>query len=425
MDVETLVTLHCLVLTWLAFQAAKDASSVVNGDSGDSVNGDSGDPVNADSGDPVNAFAASSQLPFLITGLQQTVLDGQPSLLVAVQWKKGKSCNGLAGSACNCSEKAFHHGSPEKAPSFHHGSPEKAPSFHHGSPEKAPSFHRTRSGSCSIAEDCDEMEGLLSSITLRSVLKPFLSMPSISDAITSSAISALNPVLMLSLGSLFSYQGDTSPLTTPVSFYWSSLYHPSSLPSKESLKSTNTTDTTVCTLNHTALGNPHLLYTVLSRVFASGLDLAGVRLLYGENSGPPSFLELTRSQADGPCGPLLPTLALALRGPNAVYGWTGVIGPDDSALAKVTDPTSVSAIFGRGLVHAVKNPYQSLAALAKWFGGRACLKTGTVFGMSDARTKSERRKRQRVRFSESESEDSISSPLPDVLFPPLISNPLA
>lgn len=362
LDIDTLVVLHCLVLTWLMYQATVDCSQSCTLASGNCVG---------------EAFS-TTKLPFRIAGLQQTVLDGQPSLLVAIQEEDGgKSCSGKA----------------------------------------------TTNGSDMPHERYCEMEGILSIITLRAVLQPFLSLSTISDAISSSVISTLSGALSHPLSSLFGYQDDITPFTTPISFYWSSVYHPSSLPCDESLKSVSTTNTTVCTLSHASLGNPHFIYTVLSRVFSRGLDLAGIRLLFGEQSGSVLQVNSNRFQADVPHGEMLPTLALALRGPDAIYGWVDAVGPDDSALAKVTDPMSLSAVFGPGLVHTVKSPYQSTAALAKWFGGRACLKSGAVFGMSDAHTKSERRKRQRVRFSESESEDSIiSPPVSDMLFPPLISN---
>lgn len=370
LDIEALVVLHCLVLTWLVHQAAVDCSEAP-GDR-NLASGDSSSPPTL------------AELPFAITGLQQTVLDGQPCLLVAVQ-DRGTS-------------KTVSHESP---------------------------LPSSKSSDLDLfSEDCEEMEALLSDITLQAVLQPFLSLPALSDSIPSSILSSIGrDVSDLPLISLFSYHDHITPFTTPVSFYWGSLYHSSSLPSDESLKSTNAINTTVCVLKHASLGNAHLIYTVLIRAFSIGLDLAGVRLLFEEWKN--SLLSSEPPDPQTHCGEMRPVLALALRGPDAVYGWMDVLGPDDSALARLTDPTSISAVFGSNLVSAVRNPYQSAVSLAKWFGGRACLKTGTVFGMSDARTKSERRKRQRVRFSESESEDGmmISSPLlPEVLLPPIISN---
>lgn len=378
LNIDALVVLHCLVLTWLMHQAA----------------------VRPDSKDI---------LPFHVVGLQQTLLEGHLSLLVALHSKSGaKSIDHVEetvfnGSAAGCFSQRG----------------------------------RVISESEVMSEECEEMEEFLSSTLLCSILKPILSSP-ISDAIPSSLMLSLKPVLSLPLTSLFSYQDDITPLTTPLSFYWSSIYHLSSLSSNESLESASPTDTTVTTLDHTSLSNPHLVYTVLSRVFSSGFDLAGLRLLFMRTDGDSKqslspFDSNPPPPSPPPPGVVIPILALALRGPNAVSVWADVVGPEDSTLARVTDPTSLSAVFGfssaregggSGLVRAVvRNAYQTSTALAKWFGGRACLKTATVFGMSDARTKSERRKRQRVRFSESESEDGISSPLPDMMaFPPLISN---
>ena len=366
-DTETLVAFHCLVLTWLTSQAASDCST----------------PLGDVGGAAVNPAPPLAELPFRITGLQQTVLDGQPSFLVAVH---------VAGG-------------PTVAAAGRKGAPPP------GSPSKA-----------DLAPD--EVESFLASVTIGTVLNPLLSNQAISDAISPSVLSAMRLSFSQPLTTILGYQDDLSALSTPVSFYWNSIYHLSSLPSNESLKSSHSINTTVCTLN---LGHAHLVYSVLQRAFSSGLDIAGARLLFGEQSRSVSFIE-SHHPPSSPGGPVAvgdtipPTLALALRGPNAVYRWMEEVGPDDSALAKVTDPTSISALFGPGLVHAVRTPYQSSAALAKWFGGRACLRSGTIFGMSDARTKSERRKRQRVRFSGSESEDSISSPLPDVMFPPIVSN---
>ena len=370
---DALVVLHCLVLTWLVHQATIDSSEMPPGQGDEELAGRGGDAC----GPPMLV-----KLPFHITGLQQTVLDGQPSLLVAIQGKGARSCENMSDDS-----------------------------------------NMASSESSNLDLLSENLEAFLSAVTLQSVLQPFLSLPSFSDDIPSSILSSLSRSASdFSLASLFSYHDHITPFTTPVSFYWGSLYHHTSLPSDESLKSASAVNTTVCALKHTSLGNPYLVYTVLSRAFSIGLDLVGVRLLFGEWSG--SLLSTDSINSHICSSEIKPVLALALRGPNAVYGWRDVLGPDDNALAKVTDPTSISAVFGSNLVSAMRSPYQSPVALAKWFGGRACLKTGAVFGMSDARTKSERRKRQRVRFSESESEDGmILSPLlPDVLLPPIISN---
>ncbi len=349
LDMDSQLVLHCLVLTWLVCRAATDchkpqAAKEAEGEGGSEKSG-------------------LLKPPFRITGLQQTVLDGQLSLLIAVWMSENEPSN---------------------------------------------------------SDDSKEIDDFLAKVTLQEFLQPLLSLDSISNSIPTLCSSSLNSVLLQPLSSLFSFQADVSPLTTPISFYWYSMYHLSALPSSESLKASNRVSTTICTLNSTALFNAQLVFSLFHRVLSSGLDLAGLRLLFGdqENTVPhPKSQQSSNTDHEV-------SLALALRGPNAVYSWVDVVGPEDSALAKVTDPSSISAVFGSGMVHTIRTPYQLNAALAKWFGGRACLKTGTVYGTSDPYTKSERRKRQRVRFSESESEDSISisSPLPDVIFPRLICN---
>ena len=341
---DTQITLHCLVLTWLVCQAAAGYSGVTQ--------------------------VESSTLPFRIAGFQQTVLDGHPVILIAIQAKEEKPHDGSTVDLAD--------------------------------------------------EDSKEMENFLTNTSIQSLLQPLLADESISSAASLSELASWNALLAQRLSVLFAYQDDISPFTSPVSFYWHSAYHPSNLPSAESLKSTDSISTTLCALSTASLHNPYFIFSVFLQIFTNGLDLAGLRLLFEADTTNISLIQSRSSPtADNEAPPIV---ALALRGPDAVHHWMNVVGPDDSSLAKVTDPNSISALFGPGLLWTVKSPYQCPAALAKWFGGRACLKTGTIFGMSDPHTKSERRKRQRVRFSESESEDSISSPLPDLIFPPLISN---
>ncbi len=310
------------------------------------------------------------QVPFQITGLQQMVLDGNSCILIAIQEE-----------SIDCSE------DDDSRP---------------------------------IRESV--INEFLYSVSLERVLQPLLNDGSISSR---SSLSALRPVLSKPLSLLFTYQEDTSPLTNPISFYWHSTYHLSCLPSTEALKSQNELTTTMCVLNYTSLSNPFLVFSVFQQILTNGLDIAGVRLLYGELDTSISSMESSLSSTSN-CDASKDSVALvlALRGPNAVYHWSDRVGPSDSALAKITDPSSLTALFGSQLISTIRTPYRSMAALAKWFGGRACLKTATIFGISDSQTKLERRKRQRVRFSESESEDGIFSlPIVDTaVFPPLILN---
>ena len=321
--------------------------------------------------------------PFRITGMQQTILDGSPAIIVGVALPQGKG-------------------------------------QHEPHPLNGSISVKSSEAQAEADLPCRQLESILSEMKLRDALGAFLESSAVRDSIPLTSLQQIEASLDLPLSSIFSAHEDHTPLTTPTSFYWHSRYHPSHLPGKESLKSHTRLQTTVCTLGPQALSEPSIIFSLLQRIYHSGLDLAGMRLVFGESAscvdttGPPCRASSIHS----------PTLALAIRGPDALYTWLEVCGPEDSALAQITDPLSLSALFGSHgkMVHCVRTPYRVTAAVAKWFGGRACLKTGSVLGVSDFRTKSERRKRQRVRFSESESEDSLPSPLPDVAFPPLVSN---
>ena len=354
--------LNTLLLTWLATTAAVSATkgAVVNGRV----------PSNSEEPSPCSA-------PFRITGMQQTVLDGNPVITLGVATPQGR--------------KGTHDSS-----------------------------HISRGG-----ESFNQgLEIFLQKTTLAEFIHPLLDCSTVSKSISASVQAELEPVFQLPLAAIFSLQDDHSPLTTAISFYWYSQYHPSCLPASESLKSHTRIQTTVCTIGCQTLSQIDVVFSILHSIACSGLDLAGIRLVYGESSSSIDSSSQLSTSCNG-VGPHSPMLALAMRGPDAICQWLEVVGPEDSSLAKITDPCSLNATFGipgRQILHCVRTPYRASAALAKWFGGKACLKTGSVLGVSDAHTKSERRKRQRVRFSESESEDNLPSPLPDVTFPPLICN---
>ena len=239
-------------------------------------------------------------------------------------------------------------------------------------------------------------------------------------SVSSQTLTHLQSISSIPLASIFTVQDDISLLTTPLSFYWYSFYSPRCLPSNESLKRIAHLQTTVCTIKKSHLHNTKLIFSLLSEASKLGLDIAGLRLVYQLNDHSNSNLKGASVQTEST---LESILAIAFRGPNAISNITDVVGPEDHSLAVVTDPNSLSAKYGHEspLMSCVHNQYWAGMELAKWFGGRACLETGSILGVSDAVTKSERKKRQRVRFSESESEDNL--PLPDdIAFPPLISN---
>ena len=358
LPVDAHVTLQCLLLTWLVVQAAEDYYNI-------------SPTARQDSKDLQLNPLLFSTFPFRIAGLQKTVFEGNPSLLIAIQERsdKGDTDSAMAGNLFSKTVGAF-----------------------------------------------------LANVTLEKALEPLILQESIFTIITT--LSSLSGLLRLPLTTFFTFHEDTSPLSTPISFYWHSSYHPSCLPSSESLMAQKNPTSTVCTICDSSLSDPTLVHSVFQQVLLNGLDIAGIRTVYGK---PDCSLScITSSQLDLPSSisDLHMTLAVALRGPNAIFHWMDLVGPQDGTLAKITDPFSLTAKFGSNRIHTLRTPFRSTAALAKWFGGRACLKTCSVFGMTDSYTKSERRKRQRVRFSEtqSESEESVTSPFTDLGCLPLISN---
>ena len=357
------MALFCLVLTWLVARAASREMGKHRHEG----------PLDAEEG--LADDLQDGDIPFGVAGIQYTILDGHPAVLVGVERLEGKRTADILDNT-----KPF----------------------------------------------SDTVQEYLSTTTLGEVIEPLTQL----DPVKSGTIevSSLSSILKLPLGTFFSYHEDSSPLSSPVSFYWYSGYHQSSLPSPESLFSRHPPATTVFTLLHTSLSSCLLLLSILWSAVSGGLSVVGLRTIYGcreEDDYDPNMIKKIGGHAssdDVDSASLC--LVVALRGPNAIQSWMDVVGPRDSKLAKITDPSSLSAKFGSHSVQTLTTPYRSISALAKWFGGRACLKTSSILGMSDFRTKSERRKRQRVRFSEtqSESEDSISSPMVDLAFPPLVSN---
>ena len=243
-----------------------------------------------------------------------------------------------------------------------------------------------------------------------------------SVALTNETLTNLQSVYSTPLSCLFNVQSDISPLTTPLKFYSYSFYTPHCLPTTDSIRTLSPLQTTVCTIQQHHLSNVNLIFSLLYESTLQALDVSGIRLVYYQESAFNSSFKGTISKSHK----LQTVLAMAFRGPNAISCLMDIVGPEDHSLALITDPNSLSARYGTvshpPLVRTVHSQYWAAMELAKWFGGRACLKSCTIIGVSDAITKSERRKRQRVRFSESESED-VPTPLPDdIAYPPLISN---
>ena len=206
-------------------------------------------------------------------------------------------------------------------------------------------------------------------------------------------------LLIHPLSDIFCFSEDTSSFFMPASFYW------------ERFGKDDGTygeiincdiETTVAIIHHGWLSDAIFLFSVFNSITSAGLDLAGLRLL-----GEPNDNDV-KSCEEAHLSGLTLVLALAIRGPQAINRWTEVVGPADCELAKVTDPTSLSALFGKpkgDLMWFSRNARKAFYATAKWFGGRACIKTKTVLGINDAATKAEKRKWQKVRFADSPKSD--------------------
>ena len=272
----------------------------------------------------------------------------------------------------------------------------------------------------------EALNQLLNTHTLARVMNPLLSL--VTD---NSHLQALQSLAHLPLSLLLTVDDDPAPLSTPLSFYWLCLQREDSPLPLHCLKSTTPTQNTVCTIQHPYCTNTDLLYTIVMEVLKHGLDLAGIRVVY-----PTPASDLEKSGHFDPSLPdgnfligVAPTLALAVRGPQAISKMADAVGPEDISLARTVEPNSINARFStQGVaVSIVHSQYWSSLELARWFGGRACVKTGAVLGVSDPTTKQEKRKRQRVRFSESEDGDTVVTPTLtpsdiNLSFPPLVSN---
>ena len=292
---------------------------------------------------------ATHPMPFIVTGLKQTVFDGKPAIVVAIstlteeaashnvnQWLNDTSLEQLAGIAGT----------------------------------EAPSV---------IAESvCDE-----------------------------------DNLLTHPLSDILCFTEDTSSFFMPTSFYWDRF-------GKDNGTIGETIncniETTVATIHRGWLCDAIFVFSVLNSVMSAGLDLAGLRLVQEPDDGHP--LDVVKSCEENRLSSSMElnfVLALAIRGPQAINRWAEVVGPADHELAKVTDPTSLSALFGKpkeDLMWFSRNARRAFYATAKWFGGRACIETKTIFGINDAATKAEKRKWQKVRFVDSPKSESTEPNTP-------------
>lgn len=291
---------------------------------------------------------AMNFLPFVVTGMKQTMFDGKPSIVIAISTAVHKENNGFG---------------------------------------------------------LQNVNKWLNNTTLEALAGIVgTEVPSMVNEIVCDEDS----LLIHPLNAILNSTEDSSSFFIPTGFYWDKFGKENST-TGEMIDSD--IETTVATIHYTWLSNTIFLFSVLDSITLAGLDLAGLRLVQKPEDGHPQVVK--SSEEDQPSLNFI--LALAIRGPQAINRWAEVVGPGDHELAKVTDPTSLSALFGRpeeDLMWFSRNSYRAFYATAKWFGGRACIKTKTVFGINDAATKAEKRKWQKVRFVDSPKSESTEPSTP-------------
>ena len=136
-----------------------------------------------------------------------------------------------------------------------------------------------------------------------------------------------------------------------------------------------------------------VVHETLFRTVSQSLDICGLRVLYPSSGrtgmAQPKNHNFSASSALPSPGPSMegvtPVLAVALRGPHARIRLTSIIGPMDYALAKKTDPCSLTAIFGNaktGLqIFCPRNVDRANTELVRWFGGRAAEQSSMDVGL--------------------------------------------
>ena len=106
---------------------------------------------------------------------------------------------------------------------------------------------------------------------------------------------------------------------------------------------------------------------ILARLDAAHLDLAALRLVFPSRA----HLDRLRAFSPVPAGPAAPLLVLAARGLDAARAWSHIIGPEDPAVARRTDPASLRARFGidraRNLLSCARSAERSRREAAFWF----------------------------------------------------------
>jgi len=170
----------------------------------------------------------------------------------------------------------------------------------------------------------------------------------------------------------------------PVGFFWETVETGDDECFPDPLTSDNSSggvdggfETAVMLVSNGLFRSGKALMAITGRTVQAGLSLAGVRLLYptAEQAGTCPLKLLPRSKTKAADASHGPVLAVALRGFEARTAWLDAVGPFDPVLARRIDPTSLCALYGGDSrdacrIYCPRNPYQTTAALVRWFGGR-------------------------------------------------------
>ena len=167
------------------------------------------------------------------------------------------------------------------------------------------------------------------------------------------------------------------------------------------------TQTTMSLVYKKVYRDPRAMMGILNRVLQEGLDLAGIRLLFprpevinvsrgtGQCRGADREGKVSQPDMLSNVGPIL---AMAVRGTFARTVWLDAIGPSDPALARITDPNSLCALYGgqsreECLLFCPRSPMRVMAELCRWFGGRVPASGVVDAGVSRRKEPSKRSKR--------------------------------
>jgi len=185
----------------------------------------------------------------------------------------------------------------------------------------------------------------------------------------------------------------------PVGFFWETVEtgdecYPDLMPSEDGGDDEGRLQTTMLLISSRLFSGGKVTMAILSRALQAGLSIAGVRLLYPtvDQIGtfplkfPPCCRGLTSKVKSGSDS----VLAIALRGAGARTVWLDVVGPSDPKLARRIDANSLCALYGGDsrdscLLYCPRNPYQTIAEVVRWFGGRVPESRVITVGQSPSR----------------------------------------